>query len=107
MTRKLLAVSVVVLATVPAVALGGTSLAPLARQNASAAAASCVRLHGPGHKSKHAYAKCVSAKELAASLVVAAAAQTCQAEQADTGFASSHNGITFAQFYGTNSIAAC
>jgi hypothetical protein len=160
MTRKLLAVSLVVLATVAATAFAGTSstqvsaskqcaavqaqlgpfwferafasfgacvsaLAPLARQDANTAAASCrnerayasfaathggktfARFYGVGRKSKNAYGRCVSAKERSASVVVAAAASACQAEQADAGFASSHDGKTFAQFYGTNAFAAC
>jgi hypothetical protein len=162
MTRKLLAVSLVVLAAAPAAAFAGNStrdvrvsaskqcatvqtklgavrfgqafasfgacvsaLAPLARQSATSAVTTCrsergsasfaathggktfARFYGVGRKGKHAFDRCVAAKERSAWVAVASAASACQSERANAAFAASHGGATFAQYYGANPFGAC
>jgi hypothetical protein len=161
-TRKLLALMIVVLAAAPAVAqarntspdakagaskqcamlaakLGSTSfglvyastgacvseLVPVARFNASAAVKSCgaerssasfAARHGGRtfarfYGTAHAYTTCLAAKERVATTTQVSAevsaAIACRTEQADTGFAASHSGQTFAQVYGADSFPAC
>jgi len=49
----------------------------------------------------NAYGKCVSKAASAASQATSNAAKQCAAERADANFAATHDGKTFAQFYGT------
>ena len=51
--------------------------------------------------SSNAYGKCVSKAASAASQSTTNASKQCAAERADATFAASHDGKTFAQFYGT------
>jgi hypothetical protein len=53
-------------------------------------------------KYKHAMRNCQRQHGKSANNVVNNAAQQCKAEQADPNFASTHGGMTFDQFYGTN-----
>lgn len=62
--------------------------------------------YGTNKNKSNAFGKCVShrAKQDSAdqSSAQTNAAKTCKAQQSDPGFATSHGGKTFAQFYGTN-----
>jgi hypothetical protein len=69
--------------------------------------------YGTNKNGKNAYGKCVSAKARAQRAAEDAqdaqevqafknAAQECAAERSDAGFAASHGGKTFDDFYGTN-----
>ena len=53
-------------------------------------------------KYQHAMRNCQRQHGKSANNVVNNAAQQCKAEQADPNFASTHGGLTFDQFYGTN-----
>jgi hypothetical protein len=66
------------------------------------------QLHAMGAKAfkalygKNAMRTCKAKGSSEASSVAGNAAQQCRAEQADPNFVTAHNGLTFAQFYGTN-----
>jgi hypothetical protein len=64
------------------------------------------QVYGTNHNQKNAFGKCVSAKAQAQQAANAAniqnAAQLCRAERADAGFAATHEGKSFTDFYGTN-----
>jgi hypothetical protein len=73
------------------------------------AASQCVaQKHAMGNKEfkalygKRAMKTCQHKSTGQAKSLVANAAQTCKAEQADPNFATAHNGATFDQTYGTN-----
>ncbi len=51
--------------------------------------------------SSNAYGKCVSKAASAASQSTTNASKLCAAERADANFAATHDGKTFAQFYGS------
>jgi hypothetical protein len=76
--------------------------------NQVAAQECTAQLHVMGAKAfKALYAKpamktCQAQHGKSAGNTVNNAAQQCKAEQADPSFATSHNGMTFDQFYGTN-----
>jgi hypothetical protein len=57
---------------------------------------------GTNANHSNAFGKCVSIVARAQTTAVVAAAQACLAEAADANFASTHDGKTFQQFYGTN-----
>lgn len=62
--------------------------------------------YGTNHNDRNAFGKCVSGKvhEALAELRndLQNAAQMCREERADPNFASTHDGKTFTEFYGTN-----
>jgi hypothetical protein len=57
---------------------------------------------GTNANHSNAFGKCVSIVARAQSSDVVAAAQVCLTEATDSNFASTHNGKSFQQFYGTN-----
>jgi hypothetical protein len=57
---------------------------------------------GTNANHSNAFGKCASIVARAQSSDVVAAAQACLAEATDAGFAASHGGKSFQQFYGTN-----
>jgi hypothetical protein len=57
---------------------------------------------GTNANHRNAFGKCVSLVARSQSTAVVTAATACQNELNDPGFAASHGGQTFAQFYGTN-----
>ena len=57
---------------------------------------------GKNANSRNAFGKCVSATAHEQVSNEVSASSTCKAEQADPNFTSTHNGMTFAQTYGTN-----
>jgi hypothetical protein len=57
---------------------------------------------GTNANHSNAFGKCVSIVARAQTTDVVAAAQACLAEATDANFASTHEGKTFQQFYGTN-----
>lgn len=73
------------------------------QQKATMGAQSFADLYGTNAHKSNAMGKCVSKTRRSAAAAVANAAKTCTAEQADVGFASSHDGKDFATFYGTSS----
>jgi hypothetical protein len=58
--------------------------------------------YGDGPKKQHAMRNCKGKHEDDGTDLVNNAAKQCKAEQADANFATTHNGLTFDQFYGTN-----
>jgi hypothetical protein len=60
------------------------------------------KTYGKNANDRNAFGKCVSATARAQAHNEVAASTTCKAEQSDPNFASSHNGQTFEQTYGTN-----
>ena len=58
---------------------------------------------GTNANHRNAFGKCVSLVARAQSTAILAAATACLAEANDANFASTHDGKTFQQFYGTNS----
>jgi hypothetical protein len=59
-------------------------------------------LYGDPPKGQHAMRNCKGKEQKSAGNVVNNAAQQCKAEQADPNFATTHGGMTFDDFYGTN-----
>jgi hypothetical protein len=57
--------------------------------------------YGTNASKSNAFGKCVSKAMHAAQAAIQNASQQCQAEAADTNFASTHSGQTFAQVYGS------
>ena len=60
------------------------------------------KTYGKNANSRNAFGKCVSATAHAQVSNEVSASSTCKAEQADSNFATTHDGKTFAQTYGTN-----
>jgi hypothetical protein len=60
------------------------------------------KTYGKNANDRNAFGKCVSATARAQAHNEASASATCKAEQSDPNFASTHNGQTFEQTYGTN-----
>ncbi len=58
--------------------------------------------YGTNKNKSNAFGKCVSKQARSQDANESNAPQACRAEQADPNFASTHDGKTFAQFYGTN-----
>lgn len=58
--------------------------------------------YGKNTTSRNAFGKCVSATAHAQVSNEVSASSTCKAQQADTNFATTHGGKTFAQTYGSN-----
>jgi hypothetical protein len=63
--------------------------------------ASFATTYGTNASKANAFGKCVSSHAKAAKNAVTNAAASCKAQQADANFASAHNNLTFAQFYGS------
>ena len=57
--------------------------------------------YGTNKTKSNAFGKCVSKRTKAEAAGQKNAAKACRAEQADPNFAATHDGKTFAQFYGT------
>jgi hypothetical protein len=60
------------------------------------------KTYGKNANDRNAFGKCVSATAKTQAHNEVSASSVCQAQQADPNFASTHNGQTFAQTYGTN-----
>jgi hypothetical protein len=60
------------------------------------------KTYGKNANDRNAFGKCVSATARSQAHNEVSASATCKAEQSDANFASSHNGQTFEQTYGTN-----
>lgn len=58
--------------------------------------------YGKNKNDKNAFGKCVSATAHAQAHNEVSASSSCQSQQSDPNFASTHNGLTFDQTYGTN-----
>jgi hypothetical protein len=97
--RKLLLIAALVLAVAPAAATAGTTSVAL---NASKACASLRAQIGPTAfgQTFASFGACVSSVRPLEQLNAATAVVLCRAEQADASFAASHDGKTFARFYG-------
>jgi hypothetical protein len=63
--------------------------------------ASFATTYGTNASKANAFGKCVSSHAKAAKNAVNNAAKSCKAQQADAGFASTHDNKTFDQFYGS------
>jgi hypothetical protein len=100
--RKLALLAVLALVAVPAAfaesSPGPTSPNTLCKQQRLAIGMAAFKLL---YGSNNAYGKCVSKAATAASNASANASKQCAAERADANFAASHDGKTFAQFYGS------
>jgi len=99
--RRLILVFVVVAALAPVAASAGAS------PSATSARADCAKLRATMGTTAfaHAYATfgaCVSRYAPVEQQVTVSATATCTVQQADPNFAATHDGKTFAQFYGTN-----
>jgi hypothetical protein len=100
--RKLALLAVLMLVAVPAALAEDSPSAPtppntLCKQQRAAIGTLAFKLlYGA-----NAYGHCVSKAASAASHATANASKQCAAERADAAFAASHDGKTFAQFYGT------
>jgi hypothetical protein len=68
--------------------------------------ASFASTYGTNADKSNAFGKCVSKWTQTEHQTRHASEQACAAEQADAGFAASHGGKTFAQFYGTGKKGA-
>ena len=109
--RRLILVFVVVAALAPVAASAGAS------PSATSARADCAKLRATMGTTAfaHAYATfgaCVSRYAPVEQQVTVSATATCTVQQADPNFAATHDGKTFAQFYGTgkngnNAFARC
>jgi hypothetical protein len=103
-----------------------SNFVPLALRNASTAASTCRAMradagfaaahggksfdvyYGTGSTHEKAFANCVRATIAARIATEVSVAARCLPEQASVGFAASHGGKTFAQFYGTsNALKRC
>ena len=98
--RRLILVFVVVAALAPVAASAGAS------PSATSARTDCAKLRATMGTTAfaHAYATfgaCVSRYAPVEQQVTVSANATCTAQQADPNFAATHDGKTFAQFYGT------
>ena len=60
------------------------------------------KTYGKNANDRNAFGKCVSATAKTQAQNEVTASATCRASQSDTSFASTHNGQTFEQTYGTN-----
>ena len=61
------------------------------------------KTYGKNASDKNAFGKCVSATAKSQVQNEVSASGSCKTQQDDPGFAASHGGKTFAQYYGTNS----
>ena len=101
--RKIALLAVLMFVAVPA-ALAEDSPGPstqpsaLCKQQRNAIGMAAFKLL---YGSNNAYGKCVSKAASAASQSTTNASKLCAAERADATFAASHDGKTFAQFYGS------
>jgi hypothetical protein len=109
--RKLMLLIAAVLSTTTAVAFAQSS--PTGKERANAArmcsaqrtqlgAAGFAQQWGSPSNAREAFGKCVSKTARTLHQNAVNAARQCRAEQDDATFAASHDGKTFAQFYGTN-----
>ena len=93
---------------VAAIADGGTPSASAVassictQQRTAMGAATFVATYGTNGSKANAFGKCVSKNAASAQQDVSNAAKTCKGQQTDANFASSHDGKTFDQFYGTS-----
>jgi hypothetical protein len=107
---KWIAIAAVAALLVPLAALadGGTPTASsvansMCKQQLTAmGAATFAATYGTNGSKSNAFGKCVSKNAVGAQQDVSNAAKTCKAQQTDPGFAATHGGKTFDQFYGTN-----
>lgn len=114
MNLRFLTVAVALAALLPAAALAAPVTGP-DRQNAarsckalqtSLGAATFKETYGTNADKSNAFGQCVAkmAREVAENRV--SAQKACAAERADANFAASHDGKTFAQYYGTGKAGA-
>jgi hypothetical protein len=101
MIRKLFAVSLVALATVPAAAFAGNS----SRDVHASASKQCTAVQAKigaisFERAFASFGACVSALTPLARQNANTAAASCKGARADANFAATHSGKTFAQFYG-------
>jgi hypothetical protein len=95
-------VAVVALAA-PVAALADDSAPSPAQTAAQVCKAELAKLGAQTFAQTYAnFGACVSKNTAQATQDAANAAKTCKAEQADAGFASAHDGKSFAQYYGAN-----
>jgi hypothetical protein len=105
--RKIVFLIVLALSVVPA-ALADTkptASSPAQRCDAQRTAmgtSAFNQLYGMNANDRNAFGKCVSRLTRADERNHANASKACSAEQDDPNFAATHDGKTFAQFYGTN-----
>ena len=102
----LLVVVVALAAPVAAFADGAPTPYSVANQickqaQATMLAADFAKAYGTNATRSNAFGKCVAAHAVAATQDVSNAAKTCKTQQADTNFATAHDGKTFNQFYGS------
>lgn len=106
MRKIMLLLSLVALAA-PVAAFADASPSPAQTANAMCAAAktamgaSFATTYGTNASKANAFGKCVSAHAKAAHAAVDNASKSCKAQATDANFASTHNGQTFVQMYGT------
>jgi hypothetical protein len=101
MIRKLFAVSLVALATVPATAVAGTS----SRDLHASASKQCTAVQAKigaisFERAFSSFGACVSALTPLAQQNANTAAASCRSARANASFDATHGGKTFAQFYG-------
>jgi hypothetical protein len=110
--RKLTFLIAAVLSTTTALAFAGVPVTAKERANATRicsaqraamGVAAFNQKWGSPASSRNAFGKCVSRTARTLHQNAQNAAKQCRAEQADATFAATHDGKTFAQFYGTNS----
>jgi hypothetical protein len=102
--RTSLSTFIAVVALAAPVAALADDPAPSPAQNAAQACkAQLAKLGAQTFAQTYAnFGACVSKNAAQAAENAVNAAKTCKAEQADAGFASAHDGKSFAQYYGTN-----
>jgi hypothetical protein len=112
MSRKLIIMVVVAALVAPAAALAGPP-GPVGKNASAACAALQEKLGTAAFATAYGrFGACVSSQVKLELQNIAAAQAACTAEQADANFAATHNGKTFAQFYGSgkngkNALARC
>ena len=105
--KTLMLLAVIAALVAPVAAFAGTTPNPASTANSLCKASQTqmgTQLFAATYGGTNAFGKCVSKNSVKAQAIVASAAKTCKAQQADTNFATTTGGgKTFDQFYGSTS----
>jgi hypothetical protein len=107
--RRILIITAAVLALAGAAAVSAATPKQTAEQMCSSLRSSLGsttfgQTYGTNASRSNAFGQCLAKLEPLALQDLTTANQQCRAEQNDTNFPASHNGKTFAQFYGTGNL---
>ncbi len=106
--RKILIAGVLAALAVPAAASAGTTPDPNSPAQQCRAERTAMgetnfkNAYGTNRNKSNAFGKCVSKQARSQDANTDNAAKQCRAERADANFPATHDGKTFAEFYGTN-----